>query len=127
MPSRPVTDGARTLMARGTASGRRVAINLTQRAGAREATGSVTIEGLEPMTRFGTLQVTDGWANLTGTDIATAENAALSATRGSQAVAITVDLHDPRNRGSATLAIDLDGHPWLRGTLPLAAVAITRP
>jgi hypothetical protein len=127
MPSRPVTDGARTLTAKGTASGRRVAITLTQRAGAREATGTVTIEGLEPMTRFGTLQVTDGWANVTGTDIATAENVSLSATRGSRAVAITVDLHDPRARGSAALAIDLDGQPWLRGTLPLAAVAITRP
>jgi hypothetical protein len=104
-----------------------VAITLTQRPGARAATGTVTIEGLEPLTRFGTLQVTDGWANVTGTDIATAENAAVPATRGSQAIAITVDLHDPRNRGSVTLAIDLDGRPWLRGTLPLAAVHITRP
>ena len=37
--------------AKGTVSGRRVAINLTQRAGAREATGTFTIDGLEPIKR----------------------------------------------------------------------------
>ena len=112
MPSRPVNDGMRSLTVKGTAAGRKVAIALTQRAGAREATGRVTIEGLEPITRFGTLQVSEGWASFT-------------TAAGDHAIAVTADLHDPRNRGAATLAIDRDGHPWLRGTLPLAGVVIS--
>ena len=113
MPSRPVNDRLRTLTAKGTVSGKPVAINLTHRAGAREATGTVAIEGLEPIARMGALQVTEGWASFT-------------TTAGDHAIAVTADLHDPRNRGSVTLAIDLDGRPWLRGTLPLSAVNITR-
>jgi len=126
MPSRPVNDGLRTLTAKGIAAGKRVAINLTHRAGAREAAGTVTIEGFDAITRIGTLQVTDGWASVTGSGTSTPENAAFPANADSRAIAVIVDLQDPRNRGSASLAVNVDGNPWLRGTLPLAAVEITR-
>ena len=113
MPSRPTNAGLRTLTAKGTASGRRVAINVVQRAGAREATGTVTIDGLEPIGRFGVLQVAGGWASFTTTD------------SSMRAIAVTVDLHDPSNAGGATLAINADGAPLVRGSLPPAAVTIT--
>ena len=112
MPSRPAADGRRALTANGTASGKRIAIALTQNAGGRAATGSLTIEGLDPIT-VGSLQTTDGWA-------------AVSAIAGTRAVGVIVDLRDRHNPGAATVAIDVDGYPWLRGSLPAAAVSITR-
>ena len=113
MPSRPTNEGLRTLSANGTVSGRRVAINLTQRAGAREATGTFTIDGIEPIKKFGVLQVANGWASFTTIDSSL------------RAIAVTVDLHDPLNAGNATLAINADGAPMVRGSLPPAAVTIT--
>jgi N-acyl-D-amino-acid deacylase len=112
MPSRPAAGGRRTLTARGTVSGRRIAIALTGRAGDRAAEGTMTIEGLEPLTT-GALQTTNGWA-------------AVSAISESQALNVIVDLHDPHNPGAASIAVNRDGYPWLRGSLPLAAVSITR-
>lgn len=113
MPSRPVNDGPRTLSARGTVSGRRVLINLTQRAGAREAAGAVTIEGLSAGVRLGLLQTTTGWGSVTTTDAA------------GRAVEVIVDLRDPANAGSATVAVNVDGAPWMRGSLPPGAVRVT--
>jgi len=112
MPSRPATGGRRTLTARGTVSGRRLAIALTERAGGRAATGTMTIEGLEPLAT-GELQTADGWA-------------AVSAVSGSEAFGVIVDLRDPHNPGAASVAVNRDGYPWLRGSLPAAAVSITR-
>lgn len=112
MPSRPAVSGLRTLTARGTVSERRIAIALTQRAGGRAAAGTLTIDGLEPMT-IGALQTADGWASV-------------SAVSGLHAVNVIVDLHDPRNPGAATIAVNRDGYPWLRGSLPATAVSITR-
>jgi hypothetical protein len=113
MPSRPTNEGLRTLTANGTVSGRRIAISLTQRAGAREATGTFTIDGLEPIRKFGILQTANGWASFTTTD------------RAMRAIAVTVDLHDPSNAGNATLAVNAGGAPLVRGSLPPAAVTIT--
>jgi hypothetical protein len=113
MPSRPTNEGLRTLTAKGTVSGRRIAIAVTQRPGAREATGTFTIEGLESIGRFGVLQVARGWASFTTLD------------SSMRAIAVTVDLHDPSNAGGATLAIDADGAPRVRGSLSPAAVTIT--
>ncbi len=113
MPSRPTSEGLRTLTARGTVSGRRVAINVTQRAGARAATGTFTIDGLEPIKAFGVLQTANGWAGFTATDSAM------------RAIAVTVDLHDPSNAGGATMAINAHGAPLVRGSMPPAAVTIT--
>jgi N-acyl-D-amino-acid deacylase len=110
MPSRAATDGPRTLKAQATASGKRIAIALATRAGARGATGTMTIDGLPGLT-IGTLQTTTGWA-------------AVSAVSGNHGVEVIVDLRDPRNPGVASVAINVDGYPWLRGTVPVAAVSI---
>jgi hypothetical protein len=131
MPSRPVSLGMRSVTAQGTAGGKRVSINLTQRVGGREATGTVDIEGLGRMRRFGVLQVTNGWANfstfsgVTGSGTGTPENVSIPARVGGMAIAVFVDLHDPSTRGEATLAIDVDGRPWLRGSLPRSAAVIS--
>ena len=111
MPSRPPASGLRTLTLRGTVSGRRLAVALTERATDRVASGTMTIEGLEPMT-IGALQTANGWASA-------------SAVSGPHALNVIVDLHDPRNPGAATIAVNRDGYPWLRGTLPAAAIAIS--
>jgi hypothetical protein len=113
MPSRPTNEGVRTLTAKGLVSGRSVAIHLTQRAGGREAAGTFTIDGVEPIKKFGVLQTANGWASFTTVDSAL------------RAIAVTVDLHDPSNNGNATLAINAGGVPLLRGSLPAAAVTIT--
>ena len=113
MPSRPTNAGLRTVRATGTVSGRRVAIDVRQRAGAREATGTFAVDGVEPITKFGVLQTAAGWASFTAID------------SSMRAIAVTVDLHDPSNAGQATLAINADGAPLVRGSLPPAAVSVT--
>jgi N-acyl-D-amino-acid deacylase len=113
MPSRPTNEGVRTLSAKGAVSGRGVAIQLAQRAGAREATGTFTIDGLEPITKFGVLQTANGWASFTTIDSSL------------RAIAVTIDLHDPSNAGNAMVAINADGAPMVRGSLPPAAVTVT--
>ena len=87
--------------------------NLTQRAGAREATGTFTIDGLEPIKTFGVLQTANGWASFTTIDSSL------------RAIAVTIDLHDPSNAGNAMVAINADGAPMVRGSLPPAAVTVT--
>ena len=111
MPSRPVNDGLRTLRATGIVSGKRVAINLRHRAGGREATGSFAVDGFDSITKFGVLQTTTGWASFT------------TVTAG-RALAVTVDTNDPTNQGSVTLAVNVEGAPAVRGTLPRSAVTI---
>ena len=112
MPSRPVNEGHRTLRANGMVGGKRIAINLTQRAGGREAIGTFTVDGFDPIRKFGVLQTTTGWAGFT------------TVTAG-RALEVIVDTRDPANRGSATVAVNVDGAPVVRGTLPLDAVSIT--
>ena len=112
MPSRPVNDGQRTLRANGIIGGKRVAIDLTQRAGGREAIGTFTVDGFEPIKKFGVLQTQTGWASFT------------TVTAG-RALAVIVDTHDPANQGSATVAVNVDGAPVVRGALPTSAVTIT--
>ncbi len=113
MPSRPTNEGVRTLSVKGAVSGRGVTIHLTQRAGAREATGTFTIDGLAPIKTFGVLQTANGWASFTTIDSSL------------RAIAVTIDLHDPSNAGNAMVAINADGAPMLRGSLPAAAVSVT--
>jgi N-acyl-D-amino-acid deacylase len=111
MPSRATNERLRTLSVKGTVSGRRVAINLTQRAGAREASGTVAIDGMDPFTRVGILQQAGRWASF-------------SAIAGERAILVIVDRDDPSNKDGVTLAVNADGYPWLRGTLPASAVVI---
>ena len=112
MPSRPVNDRLRTLRATGVVSGKRISINLTQRAGGREAAGTFVVDGFEPITTFGVLQTTTGWASFT-------------TVAAGRALAVIVDTEDPANRGSATVAVNVEGAPAVRGTLPRSAVTIT--
>jgi hypothetical protein len=113
MPSRPTNETLRSLAAKGTVSNHTVAITLTHRAGARQATGSVSIEGLDPIETIGVLQTTTRWASVTGVD------------RAQRAVSVVVDRQDPVNAGSATFAVNVDGAPVVRGSLPAAAVSIS--
>ncbi len=112
MPSRPPTDGLRTLTAKGAVDGKPIVINLTQRAGGRAAAGRFAFDGREPIETFGVLQATNGWASFTTVDHA------------GRALAVIVDEHDPADRGRATVAINADGAPLLRGSLPAGAVSI---
>jgi hypothetical protein len=111
MPSRRVNDAARSVKVKGVMDGKQVAIDLSQRAGAREATGTFAIEGFPTVTRFGVLQVTEGWASVSFVD-------------AGKAVIATIDLEDPSLNRKAALIIETDGLPSFRGTLPSNTVVI---
>ena len=111
MPSRPVNDAARSVKVKGVMDGKQVAIDLSQRAGAREATGTFAIEGLPTVTRFGVLQVAEGWASVTFVD-------------GGKALVATIDLEDPSLSRKAALIVEVDGLLSFRGTLPSNTVVI---
>jgi hypothetical protein len=113
MPSRPAIARARSLKVKGMLDGKQVTIDLTQRVGTREATGTLSIEGLGVVTRFGMLQVADEWASV-------------SFVNAGHAMVATVDLADPSpsSRRKAALIVQSDGQPAFRGTLPSNAVVI---
>jgi hypothetical protein len=64
MPSRPASADLRALKINGRAAVITIAIDLTQGAGVREATGQLSIDGV--LYRPGFLQVTRGWASIGG-------------------------------------------------------------
>jgi hypothetical protein len=101
----------RTLTVKGTIDGKRVAINLTQRAGAREATGSFSFEGFPDAKRFGVLQVSGDWASVTFAN-------------AGHAIRATIDRGDPKNPGAATFVMHADDQEVLRGSLSAASVVI---
>lgn len=111
MPSRPAIDQVRSLKVRGRLDDKQVAIDLTQRAGAREATGTLSIEGVATATRFGVLQVADGWASV-------------SFVNAGQTMVLTVDLEDPSVRRKAAVIVETDGQLAFRSTMPADAVSI---
>lgn len=111
MPSRPVNDGARSLSVKGTIDGKRVTIDVMQRAGAREATGSFAFEGFPEAKKFGVLQTTADWASVTFIN-------------AGHALRVTIDLGDAKSPGTAVLVLDADNHEAFRGTLPSGAVMI---
>ena len=120
LPSRPMPGGVRRLVVKGTSAGARVAIDITQRAGARHATGRFTIE--EPghamtvtATELGVVQTADAWSGFSG--IATVAGGA------SRAFTAVVDRRDPAAPGVATLVVTVEGQASWRGTLPLGAVS----
>jgi N-acyl-D-aspartate/D-glutamate deacylase len=121
MPSRPMTTGSRSVSVKGTSAGARIAMAVTQRAGARAATGTFTFDLAQggrsiAAAQFGVLQATNEWASFSG--MATTMGAA------GRAVRVSVDRRDPAAPGLATIVISLEGgEPW-RGTLPLDAVTI---
>jgi N-acyl-D-amino-acid deacylase len=123
MPSRPsTTTAARSLTARGDASGRSIGIAVSQSAtdtvakgrvtiGAASAQPSIAIDALGPM------QTAGGWASFTGL----ARESSSGEARG---VTIIVDLHDPALPGSATVVVLFDGAPPWSGTMPAKGVTI---
>ena len=120
LPSRPMPGGVRRLVVKGTSAGARVVIDITQRAGARHATGRFTIE--EPghamtvtATELGVVQTADAWSGFSG--IATVAGGA------SRAFTAVVDRRDPAAPGVATLVVTVEGQASWRGTLPLGAVS----
>ena len=120
LPSRPMPGGVRRLVVKGASAGARVAIDITQRAGARHATGRFTIE--EPghamtvtATELGVVQTADAWSGFSG--IATVAGGA------SRAFTAVVDRRDPAAPGVATLVVTVEGQASWRGTLPLGAVS----
>jgi N-acyl-D-aspartate/D-glutamate deacylase len=112
MPSRPTTTGTRSLSVKGTASGRRISVALSQRAGAREATGTFTMDGVGTVTTFGVLQIADGWAAVSAIDA------------GGRAVSVLADLRDPVAPGAATVIVNVVGAPSWRGVMPRNGVEI---
>lgn len=117
MPSRPIAvDGARAVSVKGETSGRRLAIDITQPAGARAATGTFALE--DPAgttvraTEIGLVQAMDGWATFTGV-------------AGQRAFTVIVDAADPRGApGTAAIVVSMDGAEILTGTIPSRMVAI---
>ena len=124
MPSRPTTASPRSLRFKGTLDGRMIEIDITQRAGAREATGTVNVQGLGPVLKLGVLQVSDGWALVTGAGTLTSAAAALTANTPLNTFSFTADLRDPSAPGRALIDFTLDGKTVVRGTQPLRSVEI---
>jgi N-acyl-D-amino-acid deacylase len=111
MPSRPPSDRMRTVKVSGFVGAQKIAIDLIQREGAREATGSFALEGVAAPTRFGMLQTTGGWASV-------------GFINGGRATVATIDLGEPGNRGTATVVVEAEGGRVFRGSIPAAAVEI---
>lgn len=124
MPSRAIHDGRRSMKFTGTVEGRTIEVNVEQRAGAREATGTVQVQGLGPVLRLGTLQIADGWANLKGSGTLTSSVAALSANTPLNVFSLTADLRDPSADGRAVIQLMVDGKPAAREIVSRRAVEI---
>ena len=109
MPSRATNIDLRRLSIKGKADGRQIMIDLTQGAGAREAAGTLAVDGV--IYKPGFLQTMRGdWAHVTGTN-------------GDQIISITLDRTDPTNRGSTTLVVKTSDQAWTSKT-PAASTAI---
>ena len=121
MPSRPMNKGARRLAVKGVSAGSRVVMAITQRAGARQATGMFSIEAPnKTMTvaagQLGVLQSADGWSSFTGL-------ARVAGGADDRAFTAIVDRRDPSAPGMATVVVMVEGEAHWRGVLPLAAVS----
>jgi len=121
MPSRPMGKGPLQLALKGVSSGSRVMMAMTQRVGARQATGSFTIEAADKTmvisaSRLGVLQSADGWSSFTGV-------AQIAGSGDDRAFTALVDRRDPATPGVAVIVVMIEGEaPW-RGVVPLGAVS----
>jgi N-acyl-D-amino-acid deacylase len=113
MPSRPLNDAQRELRVRRTpvGDGKTVEIDLTQRRGARQASGTLQVLGSFEIDRIGVLETARGWAHVTATD-----------TLG-RAVDVIVDLHDPE-AGEPGIVVRVDGAIAYRERIPAARISI---
>jgi N-acyl-D-amino-acid deacylase len=121
MPSRSMSSGAHRVAATTLAAYEDITLtlNVSQRAGARAATGTFAITGGAGIrtitaTEFGALQVANGWISVTGRGVVN---------DGSErAFALTVDRHQQKPPGVAMLALTIDGAQ--SHSLHLASVTI---
>jgi len=121
MPSRPMAAGARRLSIKGASSGSRVAADIVQRAGAREASGTFTVEAADKTmtitaSRLGMLQSADDWWSFTGL-------ASLTGGAPDRAFTAIIDRRDPSAPGVAMIVVMVEGQTPFRGTLPLGALS----
>jgi N-acyl-D-amino-acid deacylase len=122
MPSRPlVTNTARRVSVKATASGARVTIDISQPATASGATGSFSLDDSKSKrtirsASLGELQTTNGWASFSGV--------ARLSSGDERAFTAIVDRADPRATGTATIILNVDGEPAWTGTFPLTSVTI---
>ncbi|MDP2321721.1 MAG: amidohydrolase family protein [Acidobacteriota bacterium] len=115
MPSRPMATGARSVTAELESSDGGIAIDVTQRAGARSATGRFEFGrkgGPKAITatRLGVLQTVDGWASVSG--IGTFGDGT------ERAFVATIDRHEAP-RGLAMLTLTVEGEQFFRGAVSL--------
>ncbi len=122
MPSRPGPDAAaRSVSAKADGTdGERVVLNLSQRAGARQATGTFTFvhyrfNRLVKLVTPGVLQVHDGWASFTG--VVDSGDERTTAT-------VIVDQHDPDLPETTTVIVRLGNGTEFFAQVPRGAVAI---
>jgi N-acyl-D-amino-acid deacylase len=98
MPSRAADTDSRRLAFTASGDGHAVTIDLTQGAGSRQATGTLSVDGV--VYRAGFLQAMRDWAHISGVS-------------GDRAVSVTVDLNDARNRRRPTVTVRRsDGPAW---------------
>jgi N-acyl-D-amino-acid deacylase len=127
MPSRPMSiDAVRSVTFRGRLGGARVAIDVSQKAGARSAVGTMRVDDARSnvhvrMETLGLLQTSDGWASFTG-------RAHVMPPGQDQAVTVIVDRKNPlaSDRGAAILIEGEDGYR-VSGVVPPNAVRIVMP
>jgi hypothetical protein len=125
MPSRPFElCGSHHVTFSGTINKVRLTIDLSQPASARHATGTLRIDDPlnalhEEMRDFGLLQVTDGWASITG----------ILKTRGGddQSATVIIDQKNPMGvEHGAAIVIDEEKGTHVSGTVAPASVKISR-
>ena len=112
MPSRPLNDGERELRVprTSTSGGQYVRIDLSQRRGARQASGTIEAPGIT-IERIGFLETANGWAHVTGVD------------NSGRAIALTVDSHDPDGKGPI-VHLRVNGDVESRAAISSAGVKI---
>ncbi len=103
MPSRPASADLRSVSIKAKAGDHTIAIDLTQGAGVREATGVLSLDGV--VYRPGFLQTTRQWASIGGTS-------------GDRTISVTIDQH-----GGTKVIVTIDGQESWRA-FPVGVTAI---
>ena len=108
MPSRKTDTDLRSLKVNVKGPGHAIVIDVTQGAGAREAKGVLSIDGVSYPPGF--LQVTRGWASI--------------GSAAEYAVSVAVDQNDPANGGRSTLVVSINGQEAWRLRNPPGSIDI---
>jgi N-acyl-D-amino-acid deacylase len=113
MPSRPLRDDQRMLRVATTAlaDGKSIAIDLTQRRGARQVSGTLQADGLFELDRVGLLETATGWAHVTGID------------KNGRAIDVIVDLRHP-DSAEPVVIVRVDGQAPLTVSVPSSRISI---